>query len=93
MVAGNFVGPLAFKADDAPRYPGGFIIVLITSIIAAALVIVYRFVCIWENKKRDKAGTAEGFDHAYEDDLTDRKVGGTYAVTGRGLVGHIANEA
>lgn len=74
MVAGNFVGPLAFKADDAPRYPGGFIIVLITSIIAAALVIVYRFVCIWENKKRDKAGTAEGFDHAYEDDLTDRKV-------------------
>jgi len=73
-MTGNFVGPLAFKTDDAPRYPRGFIIVLITAIVAAVLVIVYRFVCIWENKRRDKAGTAEGFDHAYEDDLTDSKV-------------------
>jgi hypothetical protein len=35
---------------------------------------VYRVYCIWENKRRDKTGTAEAFDHAYEDDLTDRKV-------------------
>lgn len=37
------------------------------------MALVYRFVCMWENKRRDKIG-AEGFDHAYEDDLTDMKV-------------------
>ncbi len=42
--------------------------------MAAGLSIVYRFVCVWENKKRDKAGTAEAFEHAYEDDLTDKTV-------------------
>jgi hypothetical protein len=41
---------------------------------------VYRFVCIWDNKQRDKAGVMEGFDHAYEDDSTDRKVSGKNSV-------------
>lgn len=41
--------------------------------MAAVLAIVYRYVCLWENKRRDKLGT-EAFDHAYEDDLTDMKV-------------------
>lgn len=71
--AGNFVGPLLFKPEDAPVYAPGFVAVLATSIAAAALAIVYRYVCIWENRKRDKSGTLEGYDHAYEDDLTDRK--------------------
>jgi hypothetical protein len=46
----------------------------VTSVIAALLAVVYRYVCLWENKKRDRLG-AEAFDHAYEDDLTDMKVG------------------
>lgn len=45
---------------------------LITAIITSALIIVYRYLCIWENKKRDKMG-AEAFDNAYQDDLTDKK--------------------
>ncbi|KAF2181600.1 MFS transporter [Zopfia rhizophila CBS 207.26] len=69
---GNFVGPLLFKTKDAPVYAPGFIAVLITAIITALLAIVYRFVCIWENRRRDKTGTMEGFEHAYEDDLTDK---------------------
>jgi MFS family permease len=69
---GNFVGPLLFKPADAPVYAPGFVAVLITSIAAALLIIVYRYVCIWENKRRDKTGTMEGFEHAYEDDLTDK---------------------
>ncbi|RVX66329.1 hypothetical protein B0A52_09760 [Exophiala mesophila] len=69
---GNFVGPLVFKPEDAPRYVPGFIVVVITAIIAGVLAIVYRFVCVWENARRDKTGTMEGFEHAYEDDLTDR---------------------
>lgn len=70
---GNFVGPLLFKPEDAPVYAPGFIAVLITAIIAALLSIVYRYVCIWENRKRDRTGTMEGFENAYDDDLTDKK--------------------
>jgi hypothetical protein len=70
--AGNVAGPLLFKPKDAPVYAPGFIAVLATSIAAAALTVVYRYVCIWENRRRDKIGV-EGFDHAYEDDLTDVK--------------------
>ncbi|OAL53410.1 MFS transporter [Pyrenochaeta sp. DS3sAY3a] len=70
---GNFAGPLLFKPEDAPVYGPGFIAVLGTGIAAAVLAIVYRYVCIWENRKRDKTGTLEGYDHAYEDDLTDMK--------------------
>jgi hypothetical protein len=70
---GNFVGPLLFKPRDAPVYAPGFVVVLATAIAAAVLTVVYRYVCIWDNRRRDKAGTLEGFDHAYEDDLTDVK--------------------
>ncbi|KAF2440943.1 MFS transporter [Karstenula rhodostoma CBS 690.94] len=56
----------------APVYPPGFTAVLITSIVAAALTIVYRYICIYENKRRDKT-SAEGFENAFEDDLTDKK--------------------
>ncbi|KAF2727747.1 MFS transporter [Polyplosphaeria fusca] len=70
---GNFVGPLLFKPQDAPVYAPGFIAVLITAVVAAMLVIVYRFVCVWENRRRDKTGTLEGYENAYEDDLTDVK--------------------
>lgn len=71
---GNFVGPLCFRTQDAPRYVPGFIVVVITSLLAGLLIIVYRFVCVWDNRKRDDAGIEEGFDHAYEGDLTDKKV-------------------
>jgi hypothetical protein len=58
----------------APQYASGFLITTVTSVVAALLALVYRYVCLWENKKRDKLG-AEAFDHAYDDDLTDMKVG------------------
>jgi len=35
---------------------------------------VYRLVCIRENKRRDNTGIMEAFEHAYEDDVTDKKV-------------------
>jgi hypothetical protein len=52
-------------------YAPGFIAVLGTSAAAASLAIIYRYVCIRDNVRRDKAGIMEGFDHAYGDDLTD----------------------
>lgn len=71
---GNIAGPLVFRAVDAPRYVPGFIVVVASAIAAGVLIVVYRFVCVWENKKRDTTGVVEGFDHAYEDDLTDKTV-------------------
>lgn len=38
---------------------------------------IYRFLCVRENRKRDNSGIQEGFDHAYEDDLTDKMVNTT----------------
>ncbi|KAJ9634499.1 hypothetical protein H2199_008956 [Coniosporium tulheliwenetii] len=70
---GNIVGPLIFKQEDAPRYVEGFIVVTVTAIVAGLLALVYRVVCMWENRRRDNAGILEGFEHAYEDDLTDKK--------------------
>ncbi|TLD31823.1 hypothetical protein E2P81_ATG07313 [Venturia nashicola] len=69
---GNFAGPLVFKTKDAPRYAPGFIIVVLCVVSAAILILVYATLCKWENQQRDKAGIPEGFDHAYEDDLTDK---------------------
>lgn len=77
------MGPLIFKPKDAPEYNSGFLIVTVTAICAALLAIVYRYVCVWENKRRDRSG-AEAFDHAYEDDLTDIKV-----YIGRRLIGNV----
>lgn len=70
---GNFVGPLLFKAQDAPRYGPGFIATFATAVVAAILALVYRFWCVAINSKRDKSGVFEGFEHAYEDDATDKK--------------------
>lgn len=70
---GNFVGPLVFKAEEAPGYRTGWITTVITSILAASLALVYRAICVWENKKRDKSGIMESFENAYDDDLSDKK--------------------
>ncbi|KAE8418412.1 major facilitator superfamily domain-containing protein [Aspergillus pseudocaelatus] len=69
---GNFVGPLCFREQDSPRYVPGFIVTVVTTFIAAVLVLIYRMVCLWDNRRRDATGVFEGFEHAYEDDLTDK---------------------
>ncbi|KAK4862336.1 hypothetical protein LT330_003474 [Penicillium expansum] len=69
---GNFAGPQVFRHEDSPHYNLGFIVVVITAVIAGFLVLVYRILCSMENRRRDKTGTVEGFEHAYEDDLTDK---------------------
>lgn len=71
---GNFAGPQVFREQDKPKYSLGFAVVLVTSIVAAVLVLAYRIVCSLENRRRDESGVSEGFEHAYEDDLTDKKV-------------------
>lgn len=73
-LAGNFVAPLTFRSEDAPVYAPGLAGVVGTSIAVVALSMLYRFLCIRDNRKRDETGTLEAFDHAYEDDLTDKTV-------------------
>ncbi|KAL2831031.1 major facilitator superfamily domain-containing protein [Aspergillus pseudoustus] len=70
---GNVVGPLLFVEQDAPRYISGWTIVVVTQAAAAVLALVYRCVCVWENRRRDRTGVLESYEHAFEDDLTDRK--------------------
>lgn len=73
MSPGNFLGPLVFKVEEAPKYNTGWITTIVTSIVCVITAIVYRFYCDWENKRRDKSGQLEAYDHAYEDDQTDKK--------------------
>jgi MFS family permease len=68
--SGNFVGPLIFKPQDAPRYEPCFIVTFVTAIVADLLALVYRYWRVIVDNKRDKSGTLEGFEHAYEDDRT-----------------------
>jgi hypothetical protein len=63
---------MLFKPKDAPTYAPGFIAVLATSTAAALLAILYRFICIRENCRRDKNDTQECADGAL-DDVGDRK--------------------
>lgn len=71
---GNIIGPLVFREQDAPRYKVGWIVVVASTIAAAMCLLAYRHVCLSLNRKRDRAGFMESFEHAYEDDLTDKKV-------------------
>ena len=71
---GNFIGPLLFRAEDAPRYTRAWAVVVSTSLAAGVACILYRLVCIWHNRRRDNKGIEERFEHAFEDDLTDLKV-------------------
>lgn len=70
---GNFTGPLLFKTNDAPVYATAFAVTVAGLAAAVVLSVAYFFVCRFENAKRDRSGTTEAFEHAYNDDLTDRK--------------------
>ncbi|OAL32387.1 hypothetical protein AYO22_00409 [Fonsecaea multimorphosa] len=70
--AGNFVAPLTFRTQDAPVYAPGLATVVATSVAVVVLSMFYRYLCLRDNRKRDETGTLEAFDHAYEDDLTDK---------------------
>lgn len=74
LCVGNVVGPLLFTTTDAPRYPHGFTAIFASACATVFLAIAYRFLCVWENKMRDEAEIMEGYEHAYDDDFTDRTV-------------------
>ncbi|TKX26890.1 MFS transporter-like protein 10 [Elsinoe australis] len=66
VCAGNIAGPFFYKTEQAPSYKLGIASLLTCNIIEALLFIVFRYVFIWENKRKEKqcadllaSGTAE----------------------------------
>lgn len=70
---GNFVGPLVFLDHEKPKYSTGFIITFVTAAATGVMGVIYRLICQHDNRKRDREGVHEGFDHAFEDP-TDKVV-------------------
>lgn len=72
---GNAIGPQTFISDQAPKYTGAVIAMLLCYCISMALAITYGLVCRWENAQREKAaGDSEIDEHAADFlDLTDKE--------------------
>lgn len=71
---GNIIGPLTFRAEDAPDYIPAKITIIVTCAVAVVLTLVLRTYYQFENKRRD-ARMSEvhvGRDVAFAD-LTDRE--------------------
>lgn len=64
---------MVFLSKEAPGYPTGWKTTVGCSAATCALALCYRFLCVWENRKRNSTGIMEGFDNAYQDDLTDKR--------------------
>ncbi|KAJ3533292.1 hypothetical protein NM208_g8054 [Fusarium decemcellulare] len=73
--AGNVIGPHAFLASEAPKYPTGCIVILACSVSQMVLAILLRLLLIRRNKQRDEAAATLGMevDHTRGDfaDMTD----------------------
>ena len=51
---GNIAGPFFYKSDQAPSYNLGIGSLLVANCAELALLILFRYVFIWENKKKEK---------------------------------------
>ncbi|KIW19436.1 hypothetical protein PV08_00008 [Exophiala spinifera] len=69
---GNFVTPFTFLTEEAPRYDTGCTFVTVCQAVMVVLILAYYYLCVHTNAKRDAAGFTEGFEHAFEDDMTDQ---------------------
>ena len=72
---GNIIGPQTFIADQAPKYTGAVISMLLCYAVCIVLAIAYGVVCRWENQQRDKAAIENEVDEHAADflDLTDKQ--------------------
>lgn len=73
---GNIIGPLTFRAADAPNYVPAKITIIVTCATAVVLTLMLRFYYQWENKRRDRRASERGAGHKTDiefADVTDRK--------------------
>ncbi|KAK8198629.1 hypothetical protein M8818_006496 [Zalaria obscura] len=72
---GNIIGPLTFRAQDAPDYVPAKIAIIVTCAVAAVLVLILRAYYVWENKRRDRLAEQTHMGHSADiefADVTDR---------------------
>lgn len=74
---GALIGPQTFRANQAPRYTGGVIAMLIGYCVCIVILLVYWGVAAWQNRNKERKygsqrelveGSVEGFV-----DLTDKE--------------------
>ncbi|KAK6198640.1 putative MFS allantoate transporter [Scheffersomyces amazonensis] len=86
---GALIGPQTFRANQSPKYTGGFIAMLVALCLCIFFSGLYWLVCIWENRNKDLKYNGKIFleedgnvekasdDHIFEDeslfDLTDKE--------------------
>lgn len=73
---GNIIGPQTFISDQAPKYTGAVIAMLLCYAVSIVLALAYGMACKWENKQRDKSRSVESDfnEHAADFlDLTDKQ--------------------
>ena len=72
---GNIIGPQTFVADQAPKYTGAVVAMLLCYAVCILLALAYGAACRWENAQRDKeAAERDVDDHAADFlDLTDQQ--------------------
>ncbi|KAK7924429.1 allantoin permease [Apiospora marii] len=72
--AGNIIGPLTFRDEDAPEYIPAKIVMVVTTASAAVLTGILMLYYRWENKRRDRLYAGEVHTENSEFfDLTDRE--------------------
>lgn len=72
---GNIIGPLTFRAQDAPDYISAKITIVVTCAVAVVLTLVLRSYYVWENKRRDRLMEETHMGHRADvefSDITDR---------------------
>ena len=73
---GNLIGPQTFRSNQAPKYTGAVIAMLVSYCACIGLLLTYFFYVQWENKKLDeKYGTAEDVQEGTSEgflDITDK---------------------
>lgn len=75
---GALIGPQTFRSNQAPKYTGGVITMLVCYCVSIILLLAYWFVAAMENKRRDRRyGRSESLqDSAVEVafvDFTDKE--------------------
>lgn len=72
--AGNIIGPLTFREEDAPEYIPAKIVMAVTTASAAVLTGMLMLYYRWENKRRGRLHAGEVHTENSEFfDLTDRE--------------------
>lgn len=69
---GNIIGPLTFKAADAPKYIPAKICIVVTTAFACVMTALLMLYYRWENSRRDKLAVVHKENSEFLD-MTDRE--------------------